>query len=109
MDYNKYIEEFKQIPHIISVGIVKLSPNLLFYQFPKNSSDFKNLLVDFLQIISQKLMDLSLTHFIFKDSSKMLIGYFEQDTLLLLNTENDIKLETLKIKIDEFLNALLID
>ncbi len=109
MDYKKFIDGFKQIPNIISVGIVKFSSSLKFYQYPSNSSDFKKLLIDFSQIMSQKIMDLSLTHFIYKDSSLTLIGYLEQETLLLLYIENNCKMETLKIKIDEFLNALLID
>ena len=106
MKFKKYMEEFKQISGVISVGIIQ------DFSCPEINEDeeesFKKFVEDLCYIINKKILDLSIKNFMFKSSLKTIYGYYEQSILLILYVYNSININILKSKIDEFLNYILI-
>ena len=108
MDYNKYIDEFKQISGMLSVGIVNLKTCDDIIISKENLTEFKKVLEDLCQIIPERILDLNISSFKFKGTIHSIIGFVEQDVLVLFIALNNINMNILKSKLDVFLNDLLI-
>ena len=108
MDYNKYIDDFKQISGMLSVGIINLKACDDITISKENLIEFKKVLEDLCQILPEKVLDLEISSFRFKGAVHSIIGFIEQEILIVFIVLNNINLSILKSKLDAFLNDLLI-
>ncbi len=108
IDFNNYINVFKQISGIISVGIVHSFSSPEIHLSDDNLKEFKKFIEDLCHIVPEKILDFNINSFMFKIGNQYVVCYYEQDTLLALFISDIVNFNILKSKVDEFLNDLLI-
>lgn len=108
MNFKKYIDDFRTLSGLVSVGIAIAKKSEEVSCFNENTKDFIKIIEDLAQITPEKILDLKISNFMFKGITHSLYGFLEGDVLLLLHVENNVNLDIMKSKIDRFLNDILI-
>ena len=96
MNFKKYVDDFKTISGLRSVGIAIAKKNEEVSCFNENTKDFIKIIEDLAQITPEKILDLKISNFLFKGTTHSLYGFLEEDVLLLLHVENTINLNIVK-------------
>ena len=109
MDLNPFIEDFMQISGIISIGIANINTCDDVVISKENLEEFRKIIKDLCQTIPEKVLDLDINSFRFKGNVHSIIGFVEQDTIIIFIALNNTNLTILKSKVDRFLNELLIN
>jgi len=109
LNFKKYIEEFKEIPEILSIIIIpdiNAKDNFEFYS--RMNLNIAKLVNSLIYRVKKKIYDLSMENFYLSDKDKIIIGIKEENTILIIIAEDKVDLEIINNIIQKFLNELLI-
>jgi hypothetical protein len=94
---------------IKSVGIIENIENPKdIYTSSVSHEGFRKTLEDLSHIVHEKILNLSLSNFLFKKSSVSYVAYIESGIMILVEYDNTVNFNLLKSKVDEFRNQILI-
>jgi len=104
------LDDFKQISGIISIGLVEdiHDINGEIHIIHNEDQKFIQFMQELINISRERILELAIEQFTFELASEKIIGYREDDVLLVLVVDKKINKIYLKNKIDKFRNDLLL-
>ncbi|MHA1195111.1 MAG: hypothetical protein ACTSRH_00095 [Promethearchaeota archaeon] len=109
MNFKKYIEDFQSIIGVKSVGIVNIKSCKTIFHSDNVPKYFIEILKKTCQMLNTSILDLKIGKFLFKRGDLYYVGYREQDIILLIEYERNINKNILKLKVNIFLNNVLLN